>query len=70
MEIQKAYLGIDNGVSGAWAVIGRVVPQTNDDMSFEDAWNEVSKSYMIGQLRHARPIAEKLYAVLKGEQDA
>ena len=47
-----------------------VVPQTNDDMSFEDAWNEVSKSYMIGQLRHARPIAEKLYAVLKGEQDA
>ena len=47
-----------------------VVPQTNDDMSFDDAWNEVSKSYMIVQLRHARPIAEKLYAVLKGEQDA
>jgi hypothetical protein len=23
MEIQKAYLGIDNGVSGAWAVIDR-----------------------------------------------
>ena len=47
-----------------------VQPKTAELMDFEQAWSEVSKSYMIGQLRHARPIAETLYKVLKGESNA